>query len=47
MDVPCRLALADLPDELASFRTAHKRLLRRAMDGTGERILDVLAAAGR
>lgn len=35
----------DLPDELGFFRTAHKRLLRWAMDGTGERTLDVLAAA--
>ncbi|MEU5216786.1 IS5 family transposase [Streptomyces sp. NPDC020807] len=36
----------DLPVELGSFRTAHKRLLRWAVDGTWERILaTVLAAA--
>ncbi|MFD9193225.1 IS5 family transposase [Streptomyces phaeochromogenes] len=37
----------DLPDELGSFQTAHKRLIRWAVDGTWERILAaVLAAAG-
>ncbi|MCM9077130.1 IS5 family transposase [Streptomyces spororaveus] len=36
----------DLPDELGSFQTAHKRLLRWAVDGTWEKILaSVLAAA--
>ncbi|MFB7345541.1 IS5 family transposase [Streptomyces hydrogenans] len=35
----------DLPDELGSFQTAHKRLLRWAVDGTWERILAVLLAA--
>ncbi|WP_406052925.1 IS5 family transposase [Streptomyces virginiae] len=36
----------DLPDELGSFQTAHKRLVRWAVDGTWERILaSVLAAA--
>ncbi|WP_406739481.1 IS5 family transposase [Streptomyces sp. NBC_00853] len=36
----------DLPDELRSFQTAHKRLVRWAVDGTWERILaSVLAAA--
>ncbi|MFJ6485398.1 IS5 family transposase [Streptomyces sp. NPDC091682] len=34
----------DLPDELGSFQTAHKRLLRWAVDGTWERILAVLLA---
>ncbi|MEU7515881.1 IS5 family transposase [Streptomyces sp. NPDC042898] len=29
----------DLPDELGAFQTAHKRLLRWAVDGTWERIL--------
>ncbi|MFF2364838.1 IS5 family transposase [Streptomyces sp. NPDC058122] len=28
----------DLPDQLGSFQTAHKRLIRWAMDGTWERI---------
>jgi transposase len=35
----------DLPDELGSFQTAHKRLLRWAADGTWERILAALLAA--
>ncbi|WTG15513.1 IS5 family transposase [Streptomyces decoyicus] len=36
----------DLPNELGSFQTAHKRLIRWAVDGTWERILaSVLAAA--
>ncbi len=36
----------DLPDELGSFQTAHKRLIRWAVDGTWEAILcAVLAAA--
>lgn len=36
----------ELPDELDSFQTAHKRLIRWAVDGTWERILAVgLAAA--
>ncbi|WP_399937020.1 IS5 family transposase [Streptomyces sp. BBFR25] len=35
----------DLPDELSSFQTAHKRLLRWAADGTWERILAALLAA--
>ncbi|WP_099053112.1 IS5 family transposase [Streptomyces griseochromogenes] len=36
----------DLPDELGSFQTAHKRLIRWAVDGTWARILaTVLAAA--
>ncbi|MFD7755335.1 IS5 family transposase [Streptomyces sp. NPDC059757] len=36
----------DLPDELGSFQTAHKRLIRWAVDGTWERIfVAVLAAA--
>ncbi|MFD7731686.1 IS5 family transposase [Kitasatospora phosalacinea] len=34
----------DLPAELGSFRTAHKRLLRWAMDGTWERILAAVLA---
>ncbi|GHG78884.1 hypothetical protein GCM10018779_59270 [Streptomyces griseocarneus] len=29
----------DLPDELGSFRTAHKQLIRWAVDGTREEIL--------
>ncbi len=29
----------DLPDELGSFQTAHKRLIRWAVDGTWEKIL--------
>lgn len=32
----------DLPDELGSFQTAHKRLLRWAVDGTWKRILAAL-----
>ncbi|MEW2050814.1 IS5 family transposase [Streptomyces sp. NPDC005476] len=35
----------DLPAELGSFQTAHKRLLRWAVDGTWERILAALLAA--
>ncbi|MFJ6754657.1 IS5 family transposase [Streptomyces sp. NPDC091273] len=36
----------DLPDELGPFQTAHKRLIRWAVDGTWEMILaSVLAAA--
>ncbi len=35
----------DLPDELDSFQTAHKRLIRWAMDGTWERILGAVVAA--
>ncbi|WJV51621.1 IS5 family transposase [Streptomyces flavofungini] len=35
----------DLPDELGSFQTAHKRLLRWAADGTWERILAAVLAA--
>ncbi|MET7814078.1 IS5 family transposase [Streptomyces sp. NPDC005395] len=35
----------DLPDELGSFQTAHKRLLRWAVDGTWERILSAFLAA--
>ncbi|WP_370531640.1 IS5 family transposase [Streptomyces hydrogenans] len=35
----------DLPDELGSFQTAHKRLLRWAVEGTWERILAALLAA--
>lgn len=29
----------DLPDERGSFHTAHERLIKWAVDGTGERIL--------
>ncbi|MFF4246949.1 IS5 family transposase [Streptomyces sp. NPDC001822] len=35
----------DLPDELGSFQTAHKRLIRWAMDGTWERILAAVLTA--
>ncbi|WP_411135660.1 IS5 family transposase [Streptomyces sp. C10] len=35
----------DLPDELGSFQTAHKRLLRWAVDGTWERIFTAVLAA--
>ncbi|MGV9942323.1 IS5 family transposase [Streptomyces sp. NPDC003401] len=35
----------DLPDELGSFQTAHKRLIRWAVDGTWGRILAALLAA--
>ncbi|MGP3968493.1 IS5 family transposase [Streptomyces sp. 6N223] len=35
----------DLPDELGSFQSAHKRLIRWAMDGTWERILAAVLAA--
>lgn len=34
----------DLPDELGSFQTAHKRLFRWAVDGTWERILAAVLA---
>ncbi|MEU2049992.1 MULTISPECIES: IS5 family transposase [Streptomyces] len=37
----------DLPEELGSFQTAHKRMIRWAVDGTWERILAaILAVAG-
>ncbi|MGW5617130.1 IS5 family transposase [Streptomyces sp. NPDC003877] len=35
----------DLPDELGSFQTAHKRLIRWAIDGTWEMILAAVPAA--
>ncbi|MFF3985121.1 IS5 family transposase [Streptomyces sp. NPDC001797] len=35
----------DLPDELGPFQTAHKRLIRWAVDGTWERILAAVLAA--
>lgn len=35
----------DLPDELGSFQSAHKRLIRWAVDGTWERILAAVLAA--
>ncbi|GFH72710.1 transposase [Streptomyces diastaticus subsp. diastaticus] len=34
----------DLPEELGSFQTAHKRLIRWAVDGTWERILAAILA---
>ncbi|AKN73611.1 hypothetical protein QR97_31065 [Streptomyces sp. PBH53] len=34
-----------MPDELGSFQTAHKRLIRWAVDGTWERILAAVLAA--
>lgn len=35
----------DLPDELGSFQTAHKRLIRWAVDGTWEMLLAAVLAA--
>ncbi|MFD5912953.1 IS5 family transposase [Streptomyces massasporeus] len=35
----------DLPDKLGSFQTAHKRLIRWAVDGTWERILAAILTA--
>jgi transposase len=35
----------DLPDELGSFKTAHKRLLRWAVDGTWEKIFAAVLTA--
>ncbi|MEL5956205.1 IS5 family transposase [Streptomyces sp. CLV115] len=35
----------DLPNELGSFQTAHKRLIRWAVDGTWERILTAVLTA--
>jgi transposase len=35
----------DLPDELGAFQTAHKRLIRWAVDGTWEAILGAVLAA--
>lgn len=35
----------DLPDELGSFQTAHKRLIRWAVDGTWESVLAAVLAA--
>lgn len=34
-----------MPDELGSFQTAHKRLIRWAVDGTWERVLAAVLAA--
>ncbi|MFI8792275.1 IS5 family transposase [Streptomyces sp. NPDC055105] len=34
----------DLPEELGSFQTAHKRLIRWAMDGTWERVFAAVLA---
>lgn len=45
VEVPHQLAWRDLPDELGSFRTAHKRLNRWAVDGTWEKILAAVLAA--
>lgn len=39
MEVPRQLALRDLPDELGSFQTAHKRLIGWTVDDTWELIL--------
>ncbi|GGS10109.1 hypothetical protein GCM10010236_75750 [Streptomyces eurythermus] len=36
----------DLPDEPGSFRTAHKRLIRWAVEGTWERILALAVGPG-
>lgn len=35
----------DLPEELGSFQTAHKRLIRWAVDGTWEKIFAAVLAA--
>lgn len=35
----------DLPEELGSFQTAHKRLIRWAVDVTSEKILAAVLAA--
>ncbi|MBB4710199.1 transposase [Streptomyces luteogriseus] len=35
----------DLPDELGSFQTAHKRLIRWAVDGTWEMLLAAVLSA--
>jgi transposase len=35
----------DLPDELGPFQTAHKRLIRWAVDGTWEKILAAVLAS--
>jgi transposase len=35
----------DLPEELGPFQTAHKRLIRWAIDGTWERILAAVLTA--
>ncbi|WP_245685727.1 transposase, partial [Streptomyces yerevanensis] len=35
----------DLPEELGSFQTAHKRLIRWAVDGTWEKIFAAILAA--
>lgn len=45
MEVLHRLALAGPADELGSFQTAHKRLIRWAVEGTWERILTAVLAA--
>ena len=44
MEVP-QLALRDLPEELGSFQTARKRLIRWAVDGTWEKIFAAVLAA--
>ncbi|GAA2531993.1 hypothetical protein GCM10010423_29460 [Streptomyces levis] len=35
----------DLPEDLGAFQTAHKRLIRWAVDGTWERILTAVLSA--
>ncbi|GAA5033550.1 hypothetical protein GCM10023335_77220 [Streptomyces siamensis] len=45
MEVPHQLALAGLPDELGSFQTTHKRLIRRAVGGTWEMVFAAVLAA--
>ena len=44
MEVPHLLPWRDLPEELGSFQTAHKRLIRWAIDGTWARILAAVLA---
>lgn len=45
MEVPHLLALAGPVDELGSFQTAHKRLVRWAVGGIWERIFAAVPAA--
>lgn len=45
VEVPHLPPWRDLPDELGSFQTAHKRLIRCAVEGTWERMLAAVLAA--
>ena len=45
MEVPPNSPWRDLPEGLGPFLTAHERLIRRAVDGTWEKIFAAVLAA--